>query len=325
MDSLQQTPKKAPAAAKSATAAVTTSAPSTGTGAQKLPLRRVVLYKSGVGYFEHDGRVNGNENVEIDLTSSQLDDVLKSLTALDLNGGRIVGASYNSAEPVGRQLQALPVPLAGRTTLTSLLEGLRGARLEVRTSAAAFTGRLLSVEQHTRHEGGADVEVQEISLLGDGGDVRSFPLEVGTNLRFADRELEQELARALGLLNSSYQEDTRHLVLTTAGTGERAVRVSYTSEVPVWKTTYRIVLPGTESPAGTRPLLQGWAVVDNTVGRGGGGGLERRRALACSRSASIIHPAALAALLHSAADRADAQECLARATNPCGRADDRSG
>src|SRR6476646_5157671 len=67
--------------------------------AQKLPLRRVVLYKSGVGYFEHAGTVNGNENVEIDLTSSQLDDVLKSLTALDMNGGRISGASYNSQDP----------------------------------------------------------------------------------------------------------------------------------------------------------------------------------------------------------------------------------
>ena len=35
-------------------------------GPQKLPLRRVVLYKSGIGYFQHDGRVHGSENVEID-------------------------------------------------------------------------------------------------------------------------------------------------------------------------------------------------------------------------------------------------------------------
>jgi hypothetical protein len=96
--------------------------------------------------------------------------------------------------------------------------------------------------------------------------VRSFVLEPGTNLRFADRPLEQELARALGLLDSSHREDIRQLILSTTGTGERQVQVSYTSEVPVWKTTYRIVLPGSESPSGTKPLLQGWAVVDNTVG-----------------------------------------------------------
>jgi hypothetical protein len=233
---------------------------------QKLALRRVVLYKSGIGYFEHGGLVRGNQNVEIDLTSSQLDDVLKSLTALDLNGGRIVGASYTSQDPAGHQFESLPVPVAGSATLTSLLEGLRGVRLEATSSAGSFAGRLLSVQQQTRREGGAEFTKDEISLLGDGGAVQSFTLEPGTKLRFADRALNEELARALGLLASSHQEDIRHLLLSTTGAGERQVRVSYTSEVPVWKTTYRIILPGSESPAGTKPLLQGWAVVDNTVG-----------------------------------------------------------
>src|SRR5207245_9752335 len=161
--------------------------------------------------------------------------------SLDLNGGRIVGASYSSQEPTGHQLESLPVPVAGSQTLTSLLQGLRGVRLEVSTSTGAVAGRLLSVQQQTRREGGAEVTKDEISLLGDAGGVRSFALEPGTNLRFADRALEQELARALGLLASSHREDTRQLLLSTAGTGQRDVRVSYTSELPLWKTTYRIV------------------------------------------------------------------------------------
>ena len=249
---------------QSAGSAATTAAAPAAT--QKLPLRRVVLYKSGVGYFEHGGMVRGNQNVEIDLTGSQLDDVLKSLTALDLNGGRISGASYTSPDPAGHQLESLPVPVASSATLTSLLEGLRGVRLEAITSAGTFAGRLLSVQQQTRREGGAEFTKDEISLLGDGGAVRSFTLEPGTNLRFADRALDEELARALGLLASSHQADTRRLLLSTTGTGERQVRLSYTSEVPVWKTTYRIILPGPESPSGAKPMLQGWAVVDNTVG-----------------------------------------------------------
>ena len=235
-------------------------------GPQKLPLRRVVLYKSGIGYFEHDGHVRGNEDVEIDLTSGQLNDVLKSLTALDFSGGRIVGASYNSQEPAGHQLQSLPVPVAQYNTLASLLQNLRGARLEVRTAGGSFTGRLLSVEEKVHTTNGVVSRSDQVSLLDDTGNVRSFALESGVNVRFADRDLEMELTRALGLMDSSHQEDTRHLVLSTAGSGERAIRVSYISEVPVWKTTYRIVLPGATSPDGTMPLLQGWAVVDNTVG-----------------------------------------------------------
>jgi hypothetical protein len=59
----------------------------------RLPVRRVVLYKNGIGYFEHLGRVTGNQLVAIEFTSAQLNDVLKSLTTLDLGGGRIGGIS----------------------------------------------------------------------------------------------------------------------------------------------------------------------------------------------------------------------------------------
>ena len=66
--------------------------PSTeASGAGVLPVKRVVLYKNGVGYFEHLGRVLDNQNVTVSFTSGQLNDVLKSLTVLDLNGGRITG------------------------------------------------------------------------------------------------------------------------------------------------------------------------------------------------------------------------------------------
>ncbi|MFM8273957.1 MAG: hypothetical protein ACKODX_16720, partial [Gemmata sp.] len=49
--------------------------------------------------------------------------------------------------------------------------------------------------------------------------------------------------------------------------GTRRVRVSYVLEAPVWKATYRVLLEeGDERGAGgpRAPLIQGWAVVDNT-------------------------------------------------------------
>ncbi len=229
------------------------------------PLHRVVLYKSGVGYFEHDGIVHGNEDVEISLTSSQLDDVLKSLTAVDLTGGRISGATYNSQEPTAHQLDALAVNVANRGTLSALLQELRGARLEIRSGATSFSGRLLSVEEKTRRENNSEINTPEVSLMNDAGEVRSISgRRREATLGFADHELEQELAHALGLMDASHAQDTRHLVLS-AQVGARELRISYISEVPVWKTTYRIVLPPASQP-NARPLLQGWAIVDNTVG-----------------------------------------------------------
>jgi hypothetical protein len=98
-----------------------------------LPVKRVVLYKNGVGYFEHVGQVRDKQDVTIQFTSGQLNDVLKSLTVLDLDGGRITGVAYGSSAPVERQLGDLHLPSADHTSLSEFLAGLRGARLDEMT------------------------------------------------------------------------------------------------------------------------------------------------------------------------------------------------
>jgi hypothetical protein len=234
--------------------------------AAKLPIRRVVLYKNGVGYFEHLGHVRGSQGVHIDFTSAQLNDVLKSLTVLDLSGGRITGVEYNSEAPLARRLATLRLSLGERPTIAEFLGSLRGARLEVRSgNGSPLTGRLLSVERKTRTGAGPGwtVETDEISLITDGGEVRSVDLNSSTSVKIAEKDLQVEVGRYLGLLASSRDQDVRRMEISTTGTGERSLYVSYISEVPIWKTTYRIVL---SSKADKKPLLQGWAIVDNTVG-----------------------------------------------------------
>ena len=232
--------------------------------AEKLPVRRVVLYKNGVGYFEHLGQVRGSQEVQIDFTSAQLNDVLKSLTVLDLDGGRISGVDYNSEAPLARRLATLRLALGERPTVSEFLGALRGARVEVRSgSGPALTGKLLSVERKTRNATNWTVETDEISLISDSGEVRTLDLNPSTSVRIADKDLQIEVGRYLGLIASSREQDVRRMTISTTGSGDRKLYVSYISEVPIWKTTYRIVLP---TKSDKKPLLQGWAIVDNTVG-----------------------------------------------------------
>ncbi|MBV9888238.1 MAG: carboxypeptidase regulatory-like domain-containing protein [Acidobacteria bacterium] len=242
--------------------AATEAAESSSAG--KLPVRRVVLYKNGVGYFEHLGRVRGSQDVHIDFTSAQLNDVLKSLTVLDLNGGHITGVDYNSEAPLARRLGKLRLALGERPSVAEFLDALRGARLEVRSATGpAVTGKLLSVEHKTRNSANFAMQMEEISLITDSGEVRSVELNPSTSVRIIDRDLQGEVGKYLGLIASAREQDVRRMTVSTAGTGERNLYVSYISEVPIWKTTYRIVLP---SKPDKKPLLQGWAIVDNTVG-----------------------------------------------------------
>jgi hypothetical protein len=93
--------------------------------------------------------------------------------------------------------------------------------------------------------------------------MRNFDLGPGTAVRLAERDLSDEVGRYLNLVGSSRARDLRRMTLSATGTGERNIFVSYISEVPVWKSTYRLILP---EKADEKPLLQGWAIVDNTVG-----------------------------------------------------------
>ena len=235
----------------------------TGVSLAQLPVKRVVLYKNGVGYFEHVGQVRGNQEVAIPFTSGQLNDVLKSLTVLDQGGGRITGVAYGSSAPIDRLLGDLRLPIGERSSLTEFLSSLRGARLEIKSGTTTLTGRLLSIEHKTRIAGNVSLDVDYVSLMGERGEVKTGDLSPGFSVRLLDAALPDRLDRYLDIVSAGREPDVRRMIVSTEGTGERSLFVSYISEVPVWKSTYRIVL-GKGSRA---PLLQGWAIVDNTVGQ----------------------------------------------------------
>jgi hypothetical protein len=227
--------------------------------AVKLPVRRVVLFKNGVGYFEHVGHVRGNQSLSVDFNTAQLNDVLKSLTTLDLGDGRIADVSFNSEAPFAQRLGALTLPVGERTTPFELLSSLRGARLEVRSGDRLISGRLLSVERRPRKD---EAPHDVLTLVTDAGEMRSVELTPAVSVKLAERDSAEQVSAYLGLLASNRSQDHRRMTIAAVGNGARDVLVSYVSEVPVWKTNYRLVLPR----GGGTPTLQGWAIVDNTIG-----------------------------------------------------------
>jgi len=225
-----------------------------------LPIRRVILYKHGVGYFEREGPVSGSAPVQLNFKQREVSDVLKSLTVLDLNGGLVSAVSYDSTTPIEQLLAeiALSIPDAG--SLVGLLPQLKGARIQVRPVAAAAptVGALLGIDTvDAVAEQGLAQQVR-VSILTDAGDVLSFDL-FDLELRLLDEGIRRDLDFYLKTQLASKKKDARTFTLFTQGEGERTLRASYVLESPVWKATYRILLN-----EGEPPRIQGWAVVDNT-------------------------------------------------------------
>jgi len=248
--------------AKAPAPGVTASAPRE---AIDLPVRKVVLYKNGVGYFEHAGTVNGNQRVTVDFTSAQLNDVLQSLTALDSKGGTISSVGYNSTAPIQQQLESLSLGLKDEPETEAIYAALRGQKVEVAGAGAAFTGRLVNIESRTVTDKNGNVSDDHYYLIvaSDSGALRTAEITDALSVRMLDPALQKQFASYLEIIGSAQNEQGRHLTLEDRGQGERQLQVSYISQVPVWKSTYRIVFP---RQANGNATVQGWAVVDNTVG-----------------------------------------------------------
>jgi len=108
--------------------------------AADLPVKTVILYKNGVGYFERAGELRGGESARLDFKAEEMNDVLKSLTIEDKSGSKIVGLRYDSSEPTEKKLEAYPFTLADGNPLTAFLDQLKGSRLELKVGAESAAG-----------------------------------------------------------------------------------------------------------------------------------------------------------------------------------------
>jgi hypothetical protein len=252
-------------------------------------ITRVVLYKHGVGHFEREGPVEGDAALSLTFKQSEVSDVLKSLTVLDLDGGHVAAVSYDSTKPLEQLLADVALSIPDQGSLVGLLPQIKGARVRVQSSKPASMGGLggassggdgtegvvLGVDTAERQTADGITKAVLLSLLTDGGEVRSFDLLGLGKLELLDPALRRDLDYYLRTQLSAKKKDSRTFTFFAQGQGRRTIRLSYTLEAPVWKATYRILLSepaasarGSAQPladaAGSEPMIQGWAVVDNT-------------------------------------------------------------
>lgn len=225
----------------------------------QVPVTKVVLFSSGVGYFEHSGSVSGNSSTQLRFKTSQINDILKSLVLQDQDGGRVGAITYPSQDPLAKTLKSFQVDITQNPSLAQLLNQLRGAHVTVQRQTEKLSGIILGVE--TRDKGGEKSDSFAVPVLNllTGATIRAVELPSITNLTLDDPQLEEELTRALGALVQARDQDQKPVTINFTGTGERHVRIGYVVETPVWKTSYRLLL-GDKEKFGK---LQGWAIVEN--------------------------------------------------------------
>jgi hypothetical protein len=240
-----------------------------------LPLRTLRLYETGVGYFERSGTLTVSRGMSLPVPAGHLDDALKTLVVLDAGGKSTVhGIEFTSSVSHGmaRALAGLPVGGDERLDLEQLLVGLKGAMVEVRTHGDMREGRLIEVVAASE-DGVASKEASAgtappkddrvkpptltLLLLTHAGAIMRIPAVAVESVRPVDPAWAARLGSALDALSSRGAQSERLLRVMSEGSGP--VSLGYVAEIPVWRTTYRLVR---DSSSGAS-VLQGWALLHN--------------------------------------------------------------
>ena len=227
--------------------------------AAELPVRQVVLYKHGVGFFERSGTLAPGETARLDFKASEMNDVLKSLKIAETGTGQISGLRYDSSIPLHRKLADYPFHIGDKQPLSAILDQLRGARLEIQFGNDKTAGVIVSARAVPAAKDAAERE--QITLLLDSGDLHTYDLGAATTLRFSEPKLSAQFKDYLTAVSDARSADKRSLYVDSTDSKAHDVSASYIIPSPVWKSSYRLIFD-----TAPQPTLEGWAIVDNTTG-----------------------------------------------------------
>ena len=229
--------------------------------AADLPVTEVTLYKHGVAHFERAGELKPGDTVRLDFKPEEMNDVLKSLTINDRNGGKVGGVRYDSSDPLDKKLEEFPFSVAQGASLAAFLDQMKGARIQLKMVSGDVSGAIVSARIVRETDKDRSGEREVIVLLMDSGDIRALDLGAASAVRLTDPKLQSQLAGYLTVLNQSHSKDRRSMYIDAMGAGTRQLTASYMTPAAVWKSSYRLMFG-----AAGEPVLEGWAIVDNTSG-----------------------------------------------------------
>jgi hypothetical protein len=234
--------------------------PAIAGSAAELPVKEVILFKHGVGFFARSGEVKAGDTVRLDFKTGDMNDVLKSLTVEEKGGGKITGLRYDSAEPLAQKLGGFPFRIGDQFSMSAVLDQMKGAKVEMKYGNDTVTGQIVSGREVPGAGPNDRPQREQLILLLDSGEMRIFDLLGMSGIRFVDPILQRQFGDYLRAVSQSRAAEKRSLYIDSTGTGTRAITASYMMPSPVWKSSYRLAFDKNE------PTLEGWAIVDNMTG-----------------------------------------------------------
>ncbi len=222
-----------------------------------LPIRELILYKSGIGYFVRAGEYSG-DTLTMTFDQDEINDVLKSLNVVDQSGGQVIGIHYDTPTTAADRLANNSLRLTATESLHSLLRDLRGRSVKLTFERR---GQTETVEGQVV---GLDVKenVTWVSVLQSDGHLRVHRLDHLRDLLITDAEANTDLT---DFLANNQSESERRTVRVQLSDGDHNLHITYVAPSPNWRVSYRVIADTDDAEASGEALLLGWGLFDNRI------------------------------------------------------------
>jgi hypothetical protein len=221
-------------------------------------ITKVVFYKHGMGYFERECAVKGDATITLGFKTNQMKDILTSFFVVDKNGGKITTVSYDSKDPIDKQLENILIRVPENAALTQFLAQLKGTKIEVKIGNEVLQGTIMGIEPVSQKIDNMTVTAYKLVILKTDGEIKPVNLLEISSLKILDEPIQKDLKRVLDIYLNAKYTDRKQVKVICSGKGDRNIMMGYQLEMPIWKTSYRLILDEKE-----KPYLQGWAIVEN--------------------------------------------------------------
>jgi hypothetical protein len=219
-----------------------------------LPIRRVTLYKHGLGFFERAGKAESSFALEFPRRA--MDDALKSLAVLTLEeGAQVLGVAFET--PPDRNQEAQRQPMQFNPPISGLLQAFAGSRAMVFSGEKSVTGEIIGLEvEEEKH-----LERALLAILSEGG-IELIPLAQITKVALLDERAQADLEYAL----LAQRKDTERALARVTLSKPSQVEISYIAPAPAWRVSYRLLAREVDKDPEARDIfVQGWGLFDNTL------------------------------------------------------------
>lgn len=228
---------------------------------QHLPITRMTLYKHGVGFFERRAQFNG-ETIGLSYRVEEMNDVLKSLTAIDWGEGQVLSIEYTTPQTREERLSDCTIALHDARSLRDLLIGLRGRQVRLhREHGDPYTGILVGIDEVPDRQ---PMESALVSIvIEDSSQVKVLALSTLRGVEILDDAATSDLSF---FLETATGQETHRNVDIHLTPGDHDLAVSYIAPAPTWRVSYRLITDEVSAEGKGAALLQGWGIFDNRLG-----------------------------------------------------------